>query len=191
MKKLIIVVIASLLPFAAGCSSSSSAGTTSDGGPTSVDTATLACNQIKQSNVQVLLSAAIKGIEATGAKGSYQCRYDVPKASSGTDNNTLLSLYGNDASETDYNRLKTSFADSTFTDLGGVGDKAYWFQSVDGNGPPAVVAHKGSATCVLQVTGTLDLTTLAHTQAVQVSPSDAAAFAGLMGAVCTDYFSTL
>ena len=191
MNKLVSGSLLSLSLWLAACSSSSSSGSpgTGDGSGDTGDTAkdaTAVCSVVKQADVQTLLSHPITGTEFTGST-TYNCAWDFVGADGSADNDIHLTFYMADDDKSSYENLNDGTVQTT--PLSGVGDEAYWFQAVAGGATPTVVAHKGSATCVIDAPADPADTTITYTPPLNVSSGDAATFAVKMGVICTEIFA--
>ncbi len=193
MKKIAVVSCLALLVLAAGCGSSSdsggggSSGSSSGGSGTATD-ANAVCGAIPKPDVQALFTSTVSGDTFNKIGANFQCKYELTDSKGTKNNDTHATLYVSDANEKQYGLLKTQFPGDTFYDLSGVGDKAYWFQAIDGLGVPAVVVHKGDASCVVQVADALENTTCTYTSTQSVSQADGEAYALKMGKLCDDLF---
>lgn len=176
-----------LVGAASGCSSSSPSSTSSGtGGGNSV------CAAISQADAQAILSRPITSLQDFSAEQSCVFKY-----SGGSQGDSLqIDFNTNDADKSSYNNLSAGPSDGGDNGdhpLSGVGDEAYWNQAVSGISIPAISAHKGNVTCVIQPPDAPDSTcktTPADTPlGIGVTESDGAAFAQLLGKVCNDVFA--
>jgi len=203
MKKVLVVSFVALT-FAAGCGSSSdgggasagsggasggSGGGASSGGSGGGKDANAVCGAIAVADVQALYTSTVSGHTFNQIGGNFACHFELTDSAGKKDTTTQVNLYVSDPDEKNYSSSKTTFPNDTFYDLSGVGDKAYWFQAIDGLGVPAVMAHKKDASCSVHVADALENTTCKYTGAQNVSKDDGAAYALLMGKLCDDVFT--
>jgi hypothetical protein len=179
-----LATIAGLMIF--GCSSSSSSNNPTDGGGTS--SGADACTSVAQADVQALLASPITQVQDNSA--TYACNYVTAAAP------LQITWDPNDSSLTTYNNGSLGAAQDH--QITGIGDEAYWNETVPGGSIPALNAHKGNITVVIQPSGdNAAASTCKSTVTNQsagtftVADSDALAFVQLMGKVANDYFAAL
>lgn len=198
MKSFVVVVAGSLAAIVlspVGCSSSSDSGSGSttdggtggSGGDGAVATdATVVCGKIAQADVQALYTSTVSGNTFNKIGDNFDCGFELTDSKGQKNHDTHARFYVSDADEHQYGLLKTQFPTDTFHDLAGVGDKAYWFQAIEGQGVPTVVVHEKDATCSMFVADALENTTCHFTGTQDVSAADATTYATAMGKVCVD-----
>ncbi len=118
--------------------------------------------------------------------GTYECKWHFTD-SGGTDSNLMdLTFYSNDPNKSGYNDLNDGT--TQVQQIAGIGDEAYWFQAVQGLATPTLVAHKGDATCVVDVPADPADTTIKYTGSLNIDPADAKDFVLKMAPLCTEIF---
>jgi hypothetical protein len=186
---LVVLSLMTLTGAAGGCSSSSPATTGGDGGGGGGGGSV--CAAIPQADAQAILTNPITSLQDFSAEQSCVFKY-----SGGSQGDSLMITFNpNDTDKTSYNTLSegpSDGGDNGDHPITGVGDEAYWNQAVPGISIPAISAHKGNVTCVIQPPDAPD-STCKTTPAdsplgIGVTESDGAAFAQLLGKVCNDVF---
>lgn len=182
MKKSALLVLSALA--LGGCSSSSSPSTTGGDGGGGGGGTTQYCPKISTADITALLKSAETVSETDATSTLLEC-----------DTASLqIQLNTEDADLTLYNSANGTAADTHA--MQGFGDKAYWSAIGSGSGTaqstPAVLVHKGNATCSLDANGdpsTLSMPYTTNPPPFAITTTDCDAWAQKAGKVCMDYFS--
>jgi hypothetical protein len=139
-----------------------------------------ACAAVKQEDVAAVLKTA-----ATEVTNPEECDYGSGAMTVG--------LFLDDASLKYYGDQTSNVTSSGSGSLP-VGDKGVWFQPVPGHTLPVVVSHKGSVTCIVQLSADPPDTTATFSGKAPIytiEPADAATYAAKLGTLCSDAFSAV